>query len=33
MGNLVSATSGGTSANKDLIIYLNGTRYLIALKT
>jgi hypothetical protein len=32
MGNLVSPTSGGTSANKDLIIYLNGTRYLIALK-
>jgi hypothetical protein len=32
MGNLVSETSGGTSANKDLIIYLNGTRYLIALK-
>ena len=32
MGNLVSLTSGGTSANKDLIIYLNGTRYLIALK-
>jgi hypothetical protein len=32
MGNLVT-TSGGTSANQDLIIYLNGTRYLIALKT
>jgi hypothetical protein len=32
MGNLVSVTSGGTSANKDLIIYLNGVRYLIALK-
>jgi len=32
MGNLVT-TSGGTSANQDLIIYLNGTRYRIALKT
>jgi hypothetical protein len=32
MGNLVT-TSGGTSASQDLIIYLNGTRYLIALKT
>jgi len=32
MGNLVT-TSGGTSAGQDLIIYLNGTRYRIALKT
>jgi len=32
MGNIVTA-SGGTSAGQDLIIYLNGTRYLIALKT
>jgi hypothetical protein len=32
MGNIVTA-SGGTSASQDLIIYLNGTRYLIALKT
>jgi hypothetical protein len=32
MGNIVTA-SGGTSANQDLIIYLNGTRYRIALKT
>jgi hypothetical protein len=32
MGNLV-ATSSGASAGQDLIIYLNGTRYLIALKT
>jgi len=32
MGNLVT-TSGGTSASQDLIIYLNGTRYRIALKT
>jgi hypothetical protein len=31
MGNLVT-TSGGTSANQDLIIYLNGTKYRIALK-
>ena len=32
MGNLVT-TSGGVSASQDLIIYLNGTRYRIALKT
>jgi hypothetical protein len=32
MGNLVATTSG-TNAGKDLVIYLNGTRYLIALKT
>ena len=32
MGNIVTA-SGGTSASEDLIIYLNGTRYRIALKT
>jgi hypothetical protein len=32
MGNIVTA-SGGTSASQDLIIYLNGTRYRIALKT
>ena len=31
MGNLV-ATSGGTSAGLDLVVYLNGQRYLIALK-
>jgi hypothetical protein len=32
MGNLVTI-SGGTNAAQDLIIYLNGTRYRIALKT
>jgi len=32
MGNLL-ASSGGTSSGQDLVIYLNGTRYLIALKT
>ena len=32
MGNIVTA-SGGISAIQDLIIYLNGTRYRIALKT
>jgi hypothetical protein len=32
MGNLVAA-AGGASAGQDLIIYLNGTRYRIALKT
>jgi hypothetical protein len=33
MGNLVTSSSTGTAANKDLIIYLNGVRYYIALKT
>jgi hypothetical protein len=32
MTNLVTS-SGGSIANQDLIIYLNGTRYRIALKT
>jgi hypothetical protein len=33
MGNLVTPSPTGTAANKDLIIYLNGVRYYIALKT
>ena len=32
MGNLVTSSSTGAAANKDLIIYLNGVRYYIALK-
>jgi hypothetical protein len=33
MGNLVTSSSTGAAANKDLIIYLNGVKYYIALKT